>query len=120
MEINLRNIEEAIFFDKKAQALLPEFRHLFDQWQLGQRIPGMKTLGQRSVLDLLNSLNEIHIRKLEEYFGDTILVDKLDHRLVAHYEMSTEAEDAGLCQFSGYRDFCLTRNGDKINVSFWR
>jgi len=27
MEINLQNIEELIFFDKKAHALFPEFRH---------------------------------------------------------------------------------------------
>jgi hypothetical protein len=119
MEINLQNIEELLFFDKKAQALLPEFRHFFDQWQLGQRFPGMKTLGQRSVLELLNSLNEKHIRKLEEYFADTILVDKVDNRLVAHHEWSVGEAD-GLCEFAGYRDFCLTREKGRIYVSFWR
>ena len=55
MEINLKNIEEIIFFDKKIQLLLPEFRHFFDQWQLGQHIPGMKALAKRSVLDVLNA-----------------------------------------------------------------
>ena len=119
MEINLQNIEQLLFFDKKAQALLPEFRHFFDQWQLGQRIPGMKTLGQRSVLELLNSLNEKHIRKLEEYFNEEILVGKLDHRLVAHHEWSIGKAD-GLCQYAGYRDFCLSLKGDKAYISFWR
>lgn len=119
MELNLKNIEELLFFDKKAQALLPEFRHLFDQWGLGQRIPGMKTLGQRSVLELLNSLNEDHIRRLEEYLDEGILVDKLDHRLVVHHEWSAGEAD-GLCQYAGYRDFCLSMKGDKTYISFWR
>jgi len=119
MEINLQNIEQLLFFDKKAQALLPEFRHFFDQWQLGQRIPGMKTLGQRSVLELLNSLNENHLRKLEEYYADTILLDKVDHRLVAHHEWPVDEAD-GLCEFAGYRDFCLGRDKDRIYISFWR
>jgi len=119
MEINLQNIEQLLFFDKKAQALLPEFRHLFDQWQLGQRIPGMKTLGQRSVLELLNSLNEHHVRKLEEYLADTILVDKVDHRLVAHHEWPVDEADE-LCRFAGYRDFCLSRDKGRIHISFWR
>lgn len=119
MEINLQNIEQLIFFDKKVQALFPEFRHLFDQWQLGQRIPGMKTLGQRSVLELLNSFNEKHILKLQEYFDDTILVDKIDHRLVANFEWPIEATSE-LCQFTGYKEFCLSRNKDKVSITFWR
>jgi hypothetical protein len=119
MEINLQNIEELIFFDKKAHALFPEFRHFFDQWQLGQRIPGMKTLGQRSVLELLNSLDEIRIRKLEEYFSDTILVDKIDHRLAACYDWQIGEADE-LCEFTGYRDFCIHRDKDRIYATFWR
>lgn len=120
MEINLKNIEELIFFDKKAQALFPEFKHYFDQWSLGQRIPGLKTLGKRSVLDFLNSLNEKHVSKLEEYFKDEIILDKIDNRLVVNFECESLEFDKELCQFTGYRDFCLSRTGDKIVATFWR
>lgn len=121
MDINLKNIEELIFFDKELQKLFPEFRHLFDQWKLGQRVLGMKNLGQRSVLELLNSLNENHIVKLQEYFDDIILVDRIDHRLVVNYEYEASIETSDrLCEFSGYKDFCLYRNKDKIYLSFWR
>lgn len=119
MEINLQNIEELIFFDKKVQVLFPEFRHFFDQWQLGQRIPGMKTLGQRSVLELLNSIDEICIRKLEEYFSDIITIDKINHCLTACYDWQTNDVDE-LCKYTGYRDFCIHRDENRIYVTFWR
>lgn len=120
MEINLQNIEEYIFFDKKIYSLLPEFRHLFDQWGLSKRVPGMSTLGPRVVLELLNSLEKSHISKLEEYFGDIIILDRVDHKLVKNHESSPEKLAEELCLFSGYRDCCLHRDGGGVRVTFWR
>ena len=120
MEINLQNIEELIFFDKKIQALFPEFKNLFDQWVLGQRIPGLNTLGKRSVLDFLNSLDETHLIRLENYFGDSVILNKIDNRLVVNFDSDNLEFSETLCQFSGYKDFCLFRNGDKIVATFWR
>jgi hypothetical protein len=120
MIINLKNIEELIFYDKKVQSLLPDLRNFFDQWSLGQRFPGMKTLAQRSVLDLLNSLNNEHIFKLQEHFGDIIILDKIDNRLVANYSANIDSFENELCQFTGYRDFCLTRKNNKLEITFWR
>lgn len=120
MEINLKNIEEIIFFDKKIQLLLPEFRHFFDQWQLGQHIPGMKALAKRSVLDVLNALDENHIKKLEEYFNESVLVDKIDYKIVAHFDSTIQNEAKDFCNFVAYKEFCIFRNKDKISLSFWR
>lgn len=120
MEINLKNIEELIFYDKKIQEMFPEMKHYFDQWSLGQRIPGLKTLAKRSVLDCLNSLNQKHVSKLEEYFNDTIILDKIDNRIIVNFDSHNFDLDKDLCQFSGYKDFCLSRNGEKIVATFWR
>ena len=90
MEINLKNIEEIIFFDRKIQLLFPEFRHYFDQWELGHKIPGMKSLAQRSILDVLNSLNENHLNILQNHFNQSILIDKIDYKIVAHFDTSVE------------------------------
>jgi len=46
MEINLQNIEEIIFLDKKVQEHLPEYRYLFDQWNLAHRVSGLKQMAQ--------------------------------------------------------------------------
>lgn len=119
MIINLQNIEEIIFFDKKIQSLFPEFRHLFDQWQLGKRVSEMSNLGQRSIIELLNSLEEKQILKLREYFGDIIIIDKINHKIVEFYDFNLEDENV-LCKYTGYRDFCLHRDKDTVNVSLWR
>lgn len=118
MEINLQNIEEQIFFDRKIQALLPEFRHYFDQWHLSKVYPGFGNLGKRSIVDLLNSIEDKQLHVLEEYFGCSILINKIDPHIVRNYEASLE--NAELCQFSDYREFCLSRDKDKIKVTFWR
>ena len=119
MEINLKNIENLIFYDKKVQELFPQFRHLFDQWQLGQRIPGMRQLGQRSVLEFLHSLDETNIHKLQEYFSENISVDKIDYKLCDNFN-TTISDTEKLCEFSNYREFCITRNKENVSFTFCR
>jgi hypothetical protein len=118
MEINLKNIEQQIFFDEKICEKLPEFRHLFDQWRMSKQYPGFGNLGNRSVLDLLNSLEPKHIAILEEYFKTSILLNKIDPHIVRHHENGLNTE--GLCEFSGYKEFCIYRSKDKMKLSFWR
>jgi hypothetical protein len=120
MELNLQNIEDAIFFDKKVQSLLPEFRHLFDQWSLSKRVPGMQTLGKRTVIDFLNSLEAEHVRKLEEYFGTTIIVDKVEGHLVKNYEGDLELIEGELCKFHGFKEFSVYRDAEKAYITYWR
>lgn len=119
MELNLQNIEDVIFFDKKVQQLLPEFRHLFDQWAVSKRVPGLQNLGKRSVVEFINALEDQHVRKLEEYFGDTIILDKVDGTIVRHYESKLEDADF-LCQYADFKQFCVDRDGDNLRVTFWR
>lgn len=119
MEINIQNIEEQIFYDKKIRNLLPDFKNLFEQWTISQTIPGMNFLGLQSALELLNSLEEKHVQVLEEYFSDEILIERLDHRTVANFSCGINETD-DLCKFSVYKEFCVHRDKNKINVTFWR
>jgi hypothetical protein len=119
MEINLKNIEELIFFNKEVQQLLPEFRHFFDSWHLGKRFPELAGLGNKMVFDLLSSLKKEHLEKLESYFNDKILVSKLENNIVGNY--SSELEFANeLCEYTEYKEFCAYRSKDKLFLSFWR
>ncbi len=53
------------------------------------------------------------------HFGDTVVVSKLSDKVADSYQF--EAENAGsICEYSGYKDFCITRTGDLIKASFWR
>lgn len=119
MIINLKNIEEILFYDKKIWSILPEFRHYFDQWALAKRVPGMSSLGKKSVMDLLFSLKENHLEKLQIHFNEFIFLDKIDSRLVSNC-IFEEDNYQDICEYSGYKDFCLTKSKDKVSVSFWR
>lgn len=119
MQINIKNIEELIFYDRKLQKFFPEFQHFFNQWQLGQNIPALKTLAKRSVVELLNSLEEKHLKILEDYFQEKIFISKLDNNIIANYQSILE-EEHELCKFVNFQDFCVTRNKDNFKVTFWR
>lgn len=116
MNLNLQNIEDLIFFDKKAQNLLPEFKGLFDQWNISKRVSGMHNLGKRAFLSLFNSLEYSHVKKLEEYFGENVILEKIEENIVRHYE----GDGSDLCKYTAFTDFCVSRNKDKIEVTFWR
>lgn len=117
MEINFKNIEEIIFFDKNIQKLFPEFKHFFDQWTIGKRVPLLTSMANKSVLDLLESIEEEQIKKLENYFGTTVIVVKLNTNLVANIDLDL---NENLCGYLEYKDFCVYRNKEKLFLSFWR
>jgi len=120
MILNLQNVEDLVFFNKKIWEILPEFRSLFEQWALGKRTPGLQNLGKRSLIDFLNSLEKTHLDKLEEYFKDIILLDKIDYHTVHNYNGKIEEIQSKLCKFNGFIDFSVYRKDDQINLTFWR
>ena len=120
MEINLNNIEELIFYDKKLCKLLPELKHCFDQWTLAKRFPELRPMGRRAIMDLLNSLENEHIAILENYFNTKITLDKLDYHLVKNYDFSLDEAEEKLSEIKGFANFSSYRNGDRLYLSFWR
>lgn len=119
LELNLKNVEEIIFYDKEVQLLMPDLRHLFDQYNLGIRVPGLKHVAQASVLDFMALVDETHLKAMTEYFKKTVIVERLKHTLVQHYDFNV-TEDNELCKYSGYTEFSATRNKDHVSVTFWK
>lgn len=119
MEINLKNIEQIIFMNKEIRAVLPEFRYIFDQWEMSYRIPGLKAMGQKAIVDLLNGLKDEHIVKISSQLNEEIQLNRLNNKLVEHYDCNT-GEYGELCRFAEYKDFCLFRKGDQLKITFWR
>lgn len=120
MRINLNNIEELIFQDKEAQKLLPEFTPNFDQWRLAQRVPGLKQMGRRSIIQVLNSFTVDHIEALEKYFDDFVVLDSIDQRLVVNKTVDLEELESELCEVADFQEFCIYRDSDQVRISFWR
>lgn len=120
MKINLQNIEEIIFFDKKIHSVLSEFAHYFDQWTLSKRVPGLQNLGKRTIADLLNSLESEQILKLKQYFNEEISVEKVDYHIIKNEVFPIEVSGEELCRFAEYKEICCHRDKDKLYISMWK
>lgn len=119
MEINLKTIEDIIFFDKDLRDLLPDFRVQFDQWSLAMRIPGLKAHGQRSVLEVLNNLTSDHLKIIEKYVGEPVYTTRTSHLLTEQYNCTIDSTEE-LCRFTEFREFSVYRNKDQLSFTFWR
>lgn len=121
MNINLQNIESVIFFDRQIRKLLPDFRNEFGQWDLAQHSSTLRSLGKRTVLNVLNSLNDEHVEILESYFKEPVTLMKLDHHIVRHSVFALEDSQSELNQLDGWvGEFAICRDADHLYVSNWR
>ena len=120
--INLQNVEELIFFDKETHGLFPDSKVYFDQWMLAQRIPSLRSLGKRSVIDFLNSVTDEGIERLESYFEDSVTLELIDYHIVKTYSSNVEGveEELNSARTVGYNNFNVSRNKNIVNITFWR
>jgi hypothetical protein len=117
--LNPNNIEELLFYNKDIRKLLPKYKHLFDQWSLAQQVPSLRSLGRRSSLELLNSLNEEDLNILEKYFNDGIDLVKLNHHLVKNYKIPLNEVEESLCELEGL-NITTYRDADYLYICSWR
>jgi len=120
MQINLLNVEELIFSNKKIHKLLPEFAHCFDQWKMSKRIPALKNLGRQALIDLLAEISSEDTSKLELFFKEKITIDKLDNQIITNQITTCDKLQEILCKQVDFQDFCISRKGEQVYISFWR
>lgn len=119
--LNFANVQELVFKNPDIHALLPECRDRFQQWKLGQSIPSLRPIAQKAFLDFLNNLTPEQIKILENYFKDTVEVERLDYTLIKNYKVSvSESED--WIQKIGDLDgeIVLYRDADTVYISVWK
>jgi len=117
--INLKNIEELIFNNKEVRFLLNDFSYIFDQWFLSQRVSFLRTMRLQSLIDLINALNEQHLEKLKEYFGDTIIIDRIDYNITKHVTFNLNSDIASKLS-NDITNFTISRNKDHLYLTSWR
>jgi len=120
MILNLNNIEDVILYDKKLQKLLPEFRDLFGQWHLAQMSSGLRTMGKKAILDLLNSLEEEHIKIIEKHLNTRVTLNKIEYNVVKNLEFPISGAEDELNKIKGFDNFSISRKGNQLYVCFWR
>lgn len=117
MTLNFDNVEEFIFLNKNVQKLLPEHKNIFGQWALGKQVPSLNFLSQKALAILLDSLSIEQIKILEDYFQDNILVETIAYSSVKNFEFGL-SENLNIDALSN--NFCITRDDDKLYMTFIR
>jgi hypothetical protein len=121
--VNFSNVEELVFYDKNLQNILPDHMFgFFEQWRLSKRLPFLRNVGKQALLDFINSLNEEDINILELYFGEKIIVQKLNYNIVENLKIPLNNAQIceALCEIQSFNYFSTWRDEQFLYISFWR
>lgn len=120
MKINLSNIEEIIFKDDSIWSRLPRLAQHRGNWKLSLITPGLRDLGRRAFIAFMNDLRDDDIDVLNDHFGDYVQVERVSNDMVRTVEAGHEEIAERLCLVDGFSDFCVTADGNRVSVTFWR
>lgn len=121
MIINLQNIETILFKNPEVKLILSDLRHIFDQWLLSYRSPALTRMRKQALIDLLNNLDGTHIEKLAKLFKSVVFIEKMQNRLVKNLDLSImDTVENVLANYNGYNNFAISRNADKLSITFVR
>ena len=122
--LNFQNAENLIFMDQDAQAVLPPYMAVyFEQWKLSKRVPMLSNMGRQAILDLINGLEDEHIAALEEYFGETVFVEKLNYHLAQNIKIPLDDAEKiciAMCKIENRTYYSTWRDKDYLYISLWR
>jgi len=119
--INLQNIETILFKNPEVKIILSDLRYIFDQWLLSYRLPALTRMRKQSLIDLLNILDGTHIEKLAKLFKNVVFIEKVQHRLVKNLDLPImDSVENVLAECNGYKNIAISRNADKLSITFIR
>jgi|694.fasta_scaffold01472_14 hypothetical protein len=116
IQIGFHNVAELIFQNNLVKSSLPKYKHLFDSWELAQKIPQMRSLGIRSILDFINTITDKDIEAISEIFKFPIEIMKMELGSYKNVIGNIEDFELQLPLNINVNDMCLYRKGDKISV----
>jgi hypothetical protein len=124
MRLNFSNIESLILENGDLKYILPSSLHPYiEQWKIGQQFPMLRQLGRQALFDLINALDDKTIESLEKFFGQRIIVEKLNYNIVEN--IMVPVEDAAvicdhLSKIRGFNYFSTWRDDKYLHITFWR
>jgi hypothetical protein len=121
MILNSVTIEDLVFRNSSVTNKLPHHKDHFQQWNLGQMVPALRSMGQKAKLDLLNTLSEEDLKIIEACLDLTLTIEKIDYCTLKDYTFDIEnAENFVNGDGVMLNDFCLSRDGDRVYLCTWR
>jgi len=116
IQIGFHNAAELLFQNQLIKNSMPRFKHLFDSWELAQKIPQMRSLGIRSVIDFLNSINANEIEEISKIFKSPIEIMKIEINSYKNISGYVDDFELQLPLNINVSDLCVYRNKDKVSV----
>ena len=116
IQIGFHNAAELLFQNQLIKNALPRHKHFFDSWELAQKIPQMRSLGIRSVVDFINNLTNQEIDTISEIFKSPIEIMKIELSAFKNIVGNIENFEIQLPLNINVSDFCVHRTKDKISV----
>lgn len=85
-------------------------------------VPSLAPTGKQAILDFLNTITDDEKDVLEAYFGEKIVVEKLNYSISMQVKVPLNESDLceELCQIEGFNYYSTWRDEDFLYVSFWR
>lgn len=122
MLISFSNAENLVFTDNQLTQMMQKHFSIFEQWRLGKRIPYLRNMGKKAILDFLNVLDDDDIELLENYFGEKIEIEKLNYNIAVDYKiLLSETEICKtLCTIESLNNFSTWRDDKYLYISTWK
>jgi len=119
IHINVNNAEEILFSNNFIRESLPEFQKIFNQWDLCKSNLILRGIAKKTIVELLQNLSGEDIVKISNILGEFVTIDNLGHHIVKNVSLPLECEKE-LNNLVGLDNFSISRDKDKIYISFWR
>jgi hypothetical protein len=119
INLNINNVEQLIFYDKKVQQILPEYSQVFHKWTLGIRT-GITSMAKDALLDLINKLTTDQIKRLESLWGSPVILQKLDSSTLYSFTVPIASLQERLNEMIEPWNVSFARDESQCYVCTWR
>src|SRR5450432_2798568 len=110
IQLNFETAERLVFQDPAMRRIIPAFSHLINQYALGLRIPALKSLGQRSIIEFLEKVEPHHLAAISSYLHQEVVKEDLDFNIVKDVKISKDELCEFLCDFKALPNFTISRS----------
>lgn len=117
--LDLNNVEQLVFNNKKVIASLPQHKQIFDNWLLSKRVPAFRNLEQKSCFDFLQNVTEEELEIIS--IINNMEIDKVES-LARSVKINAKPEQLEMLlnRVSNFDGFCCYRNKDEVQVYLWK
>lgn len=119
IHINVNNAEKILFSNYTIRESLPEFQKIFNQWDLSKTHSILRGITKKTIVELLQALSGEDIIKISNILGEVVTIDNLGYHIVKNISLPLDCEKE-LNSLVGLDNFSISRDEDKVYISFWR